>query len=312
MSIVQLFNRERKSRADSPNCNRIHMEAYKDAILAFALFYPGGRISQHGGHRTVFWYGGSASLAGGVSRRRADRLHAVRAALFPADSGPERKIQHPAIRHGRLASASSNCSTSRCPRRHRRDATRSGIVRAAKSNSATCGSLITAARSRTTKTGCLRDVSFHIEPGQTLAIVGHTGAGKTTLIQLLLRFYEIQRGQILLDGVDIRESTCTNCAGNSASSCRTRSCLPARSNRTSAWAPKTSTAARVERALREVGLGSLLDSLPEGVEPGQRARLDFFRGPAATDQLRARARAQSALPDPGRSHFERGHQNRNA
>ena len=51
----------------------------------------------------------------------------------------------------------------------------------------------------------LRDVSFRVEPGQTIAIVGHTGAGKTTLIQLLLRFYEIQKGQILLDGVDIRE-----------------------------------------------------------------------------------------------------------
>ena len=51
----------------------------------------------------------------------------------------------------------------------------------------------------------LRDVSFHVAPGQTLAIVGHTGAGKTTPIQLLLRFYDIQRGQILLDGIDIRE-----------------------------------------------------------------------------------------------------------
>src|SRR5262249_12335619 len=50
----------------------------------------------------------------------------------------------------------------------------------------------------------LRHVSFRISPGQTLAIVGHTGAGKTTLISLLLRFYDIQRGQILLDGVDIR------------------------------------------------------------------------------------------------------------
>jgi ATP-binding cassette subfamily B multidrug efflux pump len=51
----------------------------------------------------------------------------------------------------------------------------------------------------------LRGISFKIEPGQTIAIVGHTGAGKTTLIQLLLRFYDIQRGQILLDGLDIRE-----------------------------------------------------------------------------------------------------------
>jgi ATP-binding cassette subfamily B protein len=51
----------------------------------------------------------------------------------------------------------------------------------------------------------LRDVSFRVEPGQTAALVGHTGAGKTTIIQLLQRFYEIQRGQILVDGEDIRE-----------------------------------------------------------------------------------------------------------
>src|SRR5262249_46913973 len=51
----------------------------------------------------------------------------------------------------------------------------------------------------------LRDVSFVIEPGETIAIVGHTGAGKTTIISLLLRFYEIQRGSIRIDGVDVRE-----------------------------------------------------------------------------------------------------------
>src|SRR5690349_25013756 len=50
----------------------------------------------------------------------------------------------------------------------------------------------------------LRDVSFRVEPGQTFAIVGNTGAGKTTLISLLLRFYDIQRGQIVLEGKDIR------------------------------------------------------------------------------------------------------------
>jgi ATP-binding cassette subfamily B protein len=51
----------------------------------------------------------------------------------------------------------------------------------------------------------LRDVSFTIEPGETVAIVGHTGAGKTTIISLLLRFYDVQRGAIRIDGVDIRE-----------------------------------------------------------------------------------------------------------
>jgi ATP-binding cassette subfamily B multidrug efflux pump len=50
----------------------------------------------------------------------------------------------------------------------------------------------------------LNDVTFRIEPGETVAVVGHTGAGKTTLTSLLLRFYDVQRGRILIGGVDIR------------------------------------------------------------------------------------------------------------
>jgi ATP-binding cassette subfamily B protein len=51
----------------------------------------------------------------------------------------------------------------------------------------------------------LRDVSLAIEPGETVAIVGHTGAGKTTIISLLLRFYDVQKGAIRIDGVDIKD-----------------------------------------------------------------------------------------------------------
>ena len=51
----------------------------------------------------------------------------------------------------------------------------------------------------------LKDVSFAARPGETVALVGHTGAGKTTIISLLLRFYEPTRGRITVDGVDIRE-----------------------------------------------------------------------------------------------------------
>jgi ABC-type multidrug transport system fused ATPase/permease subunit len=51
----------------------------------------------------------------------------------------------------------------------------------------------------------LKDVSFKIEQGASLALVGHTGAGKTTITNLLMRFYDVQRGQVLLDGVDVRD-----------------------------------------------------------------------------------------------------------
>jgi ATP-binding cassette subfamily B protein len=55
----------------------------------------------------------------------------------------------------------------------------------------------------------LKDVSFTVEPGQTVAIVGHTGAGKTTLTSLMMRFYEVTSGQILLDGIDLRQHDLT-------------------------------------------------------------------------------------------------------
>jgi ATP-binding cassette subfamily B protein len=51
----------------------------------------------------------------------------------------------------------------------------------------------------------LRDLTFAIEPGETVAVVGHTGAGKTTLISLLLRFYDVQKGAVRIDGVDVKE-----------------------------------------------------------------------------------------------------------
>src|SRR5207247_3817800 len=51
----------------------------------------------------------------------------------------------------------------------------------------------------------LRDVSFSVEPGQRIGIVGATGSGKTTLINLLLRFYDVRKGRITIDGVDVRD-----------------------------------------------------------------------------------------------------------
>src|SRR5690606_37402825 len=51
----------------------------------------------------------------------------------------------------------------------------------------------------------LKDVSFKVEPGESVALVGHTGSGKTTITNLLMRFYDVQKGRVLVDGVDVRD-----------------------------------------------------------------------------------------------------------
>ncbi|HXR09713.1 MAG TPA: ABC transporter ATP-binding protein, partial [Candidatus Acidoferrales bacterium] len=134
----------------------------------------------------------------------------------------------------------------------------------------------------------LRDVSFHIAPGQSLAIVGHTGAGKTTLIQLLLRFYEIQRGEILLDGVNIRRYDVHQLRHQFGIVLQDPFLFTGSLESNVRLGDEDISRARVESALREVGLGSLLDSLPEGVETnvsergatfsvGQRQLISFAR-----------------------------------
>jgi ATP-binding cassette subfamily B protein len=142
----------------------------------------------------------------------------------------------------------------------------------------------------------LRDVSFCIPSGETFAIVGHTGAGKTTLISLLLRFYDIQRGQILLDGVDIRLLDLQQLrkqfgivlqdpflfTGTIESNVRLGTAGISKND--------------VERALEEIGLGDFIESLPQGVgtevnergstlSVGQRQLISFARALAHNPQF---------------------------
>jgi len=112
----------------------------------------------------------------------------------------------------------------------------------------------------------LRGVSFTIEPGETVAFVGHTGAGKTTLISLLLRFYDVQRGAVRIDGVDVREMNLQQLrrrcgvvlqdpylfSGSIADNIRLGSAHVTRE--------------AVERAAEEINVADYIRSLPEGFD----------------------------------------------
>ena len=78
------------------------MLAWRDAILAYALFYPAVEFLSFATIALIYWAGGNRILHGGLDPGRADGVHDVRAALFPADSGLERKIQYFAVGHGRF------------------------------------------------------------------------------------------------------------------------------------------------------------------------------------------------------------------
>jgi ATP-binding cassette subfamily B protein len=112
----------------------------------------------------------------------------------------------------------------------------------------------------------LRDVSFRVEPGQTLAIVGHTGAGKTTLISLLLRFYDVQRGQILLDGIDIRTINIQNLRQQFGIVLQDSFLFTGTIESNVRLGSPGIDRSTVERAVDEIGLGDFVRALPEGVD----------------------------------------------
>jgi len=127
-----------------------------------------------------------------------------------------------------------------------------------------------------------------VAPGQTIAIVGHTGAGKTTLISLLLRFYDIQRGQILLDGKDIRMIELQDLRRQFGIVLQDPFLFTGTIENEHPAGHAGHRPPTVERAVEEIGLGEFIRSLPEGVgasvnergstlSVGQRQLINFAR-----------------------------------
>jgi ATP-binding cassette subfamily B multidrug efflux pump len=286
MHIVQLFNRETKAQAEFAELNRIHMEAYKDAILAFALFFPAVELFSTAAVAIVYWYGGLRVLAGlaDVGILISFMMYAQR--FF-------RPIQDLSEKFNILQSAMAACERifklldEPLPTPPKE----TPLALTAPSGDIEFRNVwfaYTGGDNPTDEDWVLRDVSFHIAPGQTLAIVGHTGAGKTTLIQLLLRFYEIQRGEILLDGVDIRRYNVQDLRRQFGIVLQDPFLFSGTLESNVRLGNEEISRESVESAVREVGLGSLLDSLAEGVETnvsergatfsvGQRQLVSFAR-----------------------------------
>lgn len=285
MSVVQLFNRERKARAQFAELNRIHMEAYKDAILAFALFYPVVEFLGVVAIIVSFWYGGLRALAGLVSV----------GVLFAFMQWSQRffqPIQDLSEKFNILQSAMAASERIFKLLDEPIPATESaGLPLSNVRGEIEFRNVWFAYHGGANPKDddwVLRDVSFLVRPGETMAIVGHTGAGKTTTIQLLLRFYDIQRGQILLDGTDIRELSVQDLRRQFGIVLQDPFLFTGTLESNVRLGTASVSREAAESALREVGLGPFLDSLPQGLDTmvsergstfsvGQRQLVSFAR-----------------------------------
>ncbi|HTS10876.1 MAG TPA: ABC transporter ATP-binding protein [Candidatus Limnocylindrales bacterium] len=295
MAIVQLFNRERKARDQFSELNRIHMEAYMDAIDAFAYFYPAVEFLSWGGIALIYWTGGLRVISGDIKIGVLISFMMYAQRFF-------RPIQDLSEKFNILQSAMA--ASERIFKLLDEPLTEPALHEEVQALREPRGEIefrnvwfaYRGGANPTEQEWVLRDVSFRVEPGQTLAIVGHTGAGKTTIIQLLLRFYEIQRGQILLDGVDIREMDSKGLRQLFGIVLQDPFLFTGTLESNVKLGTSRIDRAATEKALREVGLGPFLSEAPQGVEMpvtergvtlsvGQRQLVSFARALAHNPQF---------------------------
>jgi ATP-binding cassette subfamily B protein len=200
---VQLFNAEEKARKRFHDINDDYREANIETIYYYAIFYPLVDFIGTIGIAVVIWFGGYQILTGVSASGTALTIGTVIAftqfsgLLFQPirDLSDKFNVLQAAIvashRIFQLLDLPVEIETPANPQKSGKAVGRiefQNVWFAYKKED-----------------WVLKDVSFTIEPGESIALVGHTGSGKTTTTNLLMRFYDVQKGRILLDGVDVRE-----------------------------------------------------------------------------------------------------------
>jgi len=222
MVVLQLFSREERAFQKFSDVNATHMDAFKDAIMAHAVYYPVVEILSSIAIACVIWFGGNDVIRGASTigilaafiqyaqrffrpiQDFSEKYNILQSAMASSERifkllDTPVEITSPAVTKkpegpGRIEFdhvwfAYRNIPIDTGDGKNGKGASRAGAD----------------IHTTTEPDWVLRDLSFVIEPGETVAIVGHTGAGKTTIISLLMRFYDVQKGAIKIDGVDVKD-----------------------------------------------------------------------------------------------------------
>ena len=282
MSLVQLFNRQQRAYDDFETINKTHMVAFKDSILAYALYYPAIEILSSIAIALVIWAGGRGVMRNTVSigvlvafmqyaqrffrpiQDLSEKYNILQAAMAAServfkliDTEPE-IVSPPQPRAGTQGSGMLGRVEFRDVWFTYQRLTPEQTEAARLAGPAALGAMHEVE-------WILRGVSFAIHTGETAAIVGHTGAGKTTIISLMMRFYDVQHGAVLIDGVDVREHDLKALRQHFGVVLQDPFLFSGTIRENIRLGSPLSTE-RIEQAAGEVNLRDYIDSLPKGFD----------------------------------------------
>jgi len=200
MTTVHLFRREARDFAAFDDIDRKHRDANVQSIFFYALFYPAIEFVSALAASLILWVGGGSVIEGTLTLGSLVAFLMYAQRFFRPISDMSEKFN---VLQGAMASSERIFALLDTPVEIETSAAQAGLL-ASPDSGAGAIAFEHVTFSYVDGEPVLRDVSFRVEPGQRVAIVGATGAGKTTIASLLLRFYDVQGGRITVDGVDIR------------------------------------------------------------------------------------------------------------
>lgn len=257
MSVVQLFNRESRARQDFHRINEENRDAWKSSIVAYAWFYPVVEFQGFLAMGAILAWGGLQIEQGGLTvgvliaflqysmrffgpiQDLSEKYNTLQSSMAASERFFQLLDEQPQV----VAPAA--------PRLPGPEASIAfdNVTFAYKDNDAV-----------------LENLSFQVAPGQTVAIVGHTGAGKTTITNLVLRFYDVQKGRVLVSGHDVRHYTPSVLRGHFGVVLQDPFLFTGTLRENIRLGDASISDADIERAARRVNLWDFIQSRPEGLD----------------------------------------------
>ncbi len=194
---VQIFNAEEKSLRRFAGINDDHRKANIDTIYYYAVFFPLVDFIGAIGVALVIWYGGYRVMQHALSLGALVAFIQYSGFLFQPIRDISDKynvLQGAVVASHRIFKALDLPIQITTPAQPLKRGRAEGRIE-----------FQNVWFAYNSEEWVLKDISFIVEPGESVALVGHTGSGKTTITNLLMRFYDVQKGRILLDGVDVRD-----------------------------------------------------------------------------------------------------------